>query len=634
MAFKISFEFLFVGKGEEGFVKNYFYELEDPKKREKTGQIFINLEVVNNPALGEEIGGVVFETAKQAFYANLEEVSYKRFEETLKAVNEIVHKMQQEKEFKFVPNVNVIIGAIVNGELFLSQAGDAEAYLVRRRHVSVISEGLSEDKGEDELFANIASGVLEVGDTIVFSSTRLLRFLTKNDLGRIFSAPQMREALETLKGQVNSEIANKASFLGLRVEPGYAVDSELIEEKKVIPKWTEFKWFREHWTKIQTVLSRSKRPAEKLKRWTWPRFHKEHILALLVILAVVLVAGVYSLKKRHDDNQRILGLEGKLSEVQEQINLAGTKGTYDKKQAGLILVKAEETALEVLNSGLMGAEARQRLEDIRTQRDQLDNIQRMETPEVLVDLTEKRANVVSLGLIPFDNHFYVFEYNALYEVMLDRVADPLTIDETEVVVSGAYFEDREALVFFTKQHNVIEYKDGRFAFMDTDDPVWHGGTAIEAYGKRIYLLSPEDNQIWRYERKRDKYTGGSGYNQTGDVSEGVDLAIDSSIYILKKTGEIERHYGGEKQELAIAKAPLEPMRMPVKLYTENGFDFLYVLDQAGKVLVFRKELDTGNLIYSHQYLFEDLTGLVDLYVDKDTNRLYLLDQSKVYQLSL
>ena len=641
MAFKINFEFLFVGKGEEGFVKNYFYELEEPKKREKTGQIFINLEVVNNPALGEEIGGVIFETAKRIFYAKPEDMSYNRFEETLKEVNAVLHKMQEDKEFKFLPNLNVIMGVVANGELFLSQAGDAEAYLIRRRHVSVISEGLSDEKKEHELFTNIASGALEVGDTIMFSSTRLLRFLTKNDLGRIFAAPRLMEALETLKSQVNSEITSKASFLGIRVEPAYEVDSEVAEETatepgvtRKIPNWVDLKWFRENWTKIQTKLSRSERPTEKLKKLSVFRLHREQIIALTVILVVILAASVYGLRKNYQDQKRMEELEGKLAQVQDQINLASTKGTYDKTQAGMLLTKAEEMALEVLNSGLLRNKVRQQLDEIQVQRDAVDKITRISDPTVLVDLAEKRSNVVALGIIPYDNHFYVFEYNALYEVMLDRVADPLTIDETDVVVAGAYFEDRDALVFLTKQHHTIEYKDGRFEFMDTDDPVWHGGNAVEAYSKRIYLLDAENNQIWRYERKRDKYTGATAYNTGGDVTSGMDLAIDASIYVVKSNGEIERFYGGEKEEMSIVKPPLEPMKEPVKIYTEFGFDFLYILDKTGTVYVFRKETDTGNLIYSHQYIFESLSELVDMYVDKDTNRLYLLDKSKVYQVDL
>ena len=52
------------------------------------------------------------------------------------------------------------------------------------------------------------------------------------------------------------------------------------------------------------------------------------------------------------------------------------------------------------------------------------------------------------------------------------------------------------------------------------------------------------------------------------------------------------------------------------------------------MFVYGKDLKTGNAAYTGQLVFPSLSGLRDLYVDKDSNKLYLLDASKVYEVDL
>ena len=62
---------------------------------------------------------------------------------------------------------------------------------------------------------------------------------------------------------------------------------------------------------------------------------------------------------------------------------------------------------------------------------------------------------------------------------------------------------------------------------------------------------------------------------------------------------------------------------------------IYVLDPAtSRVLVYYKDDKTGGATYSIQYIFEDLKDIRDIYVDKDTNKMYLMDASKVYEVVL
>jgi len=182
MSLRTQYEFLFIGRDEGSFVENYAYDLGEGG--DNSGKIFINLEIQNNPVDAEAIGETIFDTVRKTFFADLEQDPYVRFEDAIRKVNKALIQMKEEKVSKFIGNLHVLITAVVNNTLYLAQTGEAESYLIRRRLSSTISEGLN-DEGSEDTFSNIASGTLEAGDFVLFSSTRLLRYISKNDLARV-----------------------------------------------------------------------------------------------------------------------------------------------------------------------------------------------------------------------------------------------------------------------------------------------------------------------------------------------------------------------------------------------------------------------------------------------------------------
>ena len=123
----------------------------------------------------------------------------------------------------------------------------------------------------------------------------------------------------------------------------------------------------------------------------------------------------------------------------ELINEASTNGQFDKVKGSELLLTAEQKTLEVLNSKYLRGEAVKMLDSIQQNRDALDDIKRIKTPTVLVDFSEKRNNVSALGLLNLKDHLYGFEYNALYEIVLDKLQDLLTINDMETVILGTEY---------------------------------------------------------------------------------------------------------------------------------------------------------------------------------------------------
>lgn len=668
MALKASYEFLFFGRDDNSFLENYYYDLFQDLG-EKSGQIFINLEVQNNPADAEEIGGVIFETMQKVFFSSPEKDPYERFEMSLKEVNRILSEFKGEKFSGYIGNLNVIIAVVVGGTLYLSQSGDSEAYLIRKRYISVISEGLADESGSgDEVFSSIASGNLEEGDFVLFTSTRLLRYIGKSDLAKCVTKKGVQETLESIRDTVSTEILGRVGFTGVYFET--VSEAEVVEEEDHMTRsmlesdesktsgrresltgrfFTSFKGFRrgKRDEVFQGGGGRS-RFFELVSEWFssfWKGvfskgFGKDKILFALILVIIVLTVGIWFAKSNSATRAELEQLDEVLQSVQEKISEAETRGTYDKDSAKTILDKAYEDSMMVLNSGFYREKANMYLMQIEDVRDGLDNVERVEDVKVLVDLTSKREDVNALGLVSMKDRLFVFEYNALYEIVLDQVQDPLTIDDEETVIAATDFEDRDSIVFMTKSGKLIEYKGGTMSFLDTDDETFRKGVAIEDWSNRIYVLDAAEGQIWKYTYKgaRKKFGTAEPYlleDEEVDLKSSKDFAIDANLYVLDDKAEIQKFYGGSKVDFFITNAPFNVFKDPSIIYTNEKLDEVYVVDtREMRVLVFLKDANTGNLEYKKQFLFDIEGELRDVYIDPDAKKLYLLTPTKILEMDV
>lgn len=644
MKLRNQFEFLFVGKEEGSFLENYAYDLGEGE--EAAGQLFVTIEIQNNPADAEVIAETIFDSARKIFFSDLEKNTYERFEDALKEVNIQIEKFKEDTVSKFIGNLHVIIGVVAGQELHVSQTGDAEAYLIRKRYCSVISEGLSDPTAKtDETFSNIASGSLEPGDFVVFSTTRLLRYVSKTDFINMMKSHDLVESLSDLKDALTPEILSKIATIGMVFHEGL---SELsTTEKKGVREYLDDEkpsLVKRAKSKPSAVFGFLKTIGDKFMHYfnsalvglTSRKMTKDKILALLIVVIVLLTLVIWFVKNSGANQREIERLDQILVQVQEEINTASIRAISNKDAASEILTKAESDALEVLNSGHHRSKSNELLGIIQAEKSKLDNITFITDPKLIADLTSKRDNVSALGLIPYKDHVFAFEYNALYEILLDQIENPLTIDDNETVIDGAWDDDNDALVFITKSGKVITYDNGQFEFMDTADGEFRKGVAAETYNGRLYVLDNEGKQIWKYSRNRDQYGTADNYIAEGEFGANfIDLAIDGYIYVIMDDGNMLQFDRGVPTDFNIAKAPLDPIENPTKIYTELDLNKIFVLETSkNRVIVLDKDLNTGDAVYNGQLVFDNIGDVRDMYYDKDSQRLYLLDTQRLFEVTL
>jgi len=650
MSLKATYEFLFVGRDDNSFLENYYYDLFQDHG-ERGGQIFINLEVQGNPVDAEEIGSMIFQTMQKGFFEDVNKDPYDRFEYALKLVNKTLSVFQEQKVSNYIGDLNVIIAATVGDQLFVTQTGEAEAYLVRKRYVSVVSEGLSDDKG-DEIFSSIASGQIEVGDFVLFSSTRLLRYIGKTDLAQSVHRKDIVESLDDIKDSILTEILGRVALIGIQFsrvtkseESALLLQDDTVNKGAMESSENHISVQRE--TLTGKFFSSARKYKNKVKSTnidfgkigSWfsnlykslfsKGFGKDKILALLILLIFVLVIGIFFASGKRSDREEIERLDTVLEGVQDRIAEAETKAAISKETAQELLDQAYVDAKSVLDSGDYREKAGLLISEIEEARDVLNGVKRIEVPMVYVNLSEKYEGINPLGFVNVDDKVYIYDTQNIYEIVVDQVQDSLVIDENETVVAATGFDNRNSVVFLTESGKLIEYDGGTMSFMDSEDGSFRKGVKLDDWSNKLYILDNTEGQIWKYtyQASRNAFASPDAYVlDDTDLKSAVDISIDGSIYALSDNSDLMKFYAGNKEEFFINDYPTSSLVNPSALFVEEDSDYAYILDSSeNRVMVLIKDSSNGHMNYVSQYLFETDGEIRDLYVEG--NVMYLISSA-------
>ena len=552
-----------------------------------------------------------------------------------------------------VQEVHAIVGIIdKTGVLHVSHAGRAEAYVVRSGSASQITEY---SRGKPTLaFVHIASGALEQRDVIIFSTQRLLRTVTPAQLSQL--AQRDEHLLDELVVELESEREQAAlgilhvSGRGGKEASGKPVRSAGRKRRK------------RGASALSAVLSNAADVTSRVSDYVPAgipgrlqeffggfvddlrnpkRKRRAHLLLLAGTLAAFLIVwAVVNLGTSSQKKQTREELQVRLEEVDQLIRTAENRRlSGEMDSANAILEQAEQRAKQVMDneSNLFRAESLDLLERIRTKREEINNIVRL-APRQIVNLSTKNKDVDAQGIIGLpDGEFVAYDRQDLYRVLLNTVEDPERLVEDELILDGDDFPRYQTMVFQTTDNSVVELINGQATAMKTEDAAgWIKGTDIESYLRFLYVLSPENNQIYKYERLANRYTAPAEYNVNGDLAGAMDMTIDGNIYILKEGGSIVKLLRGEVKPFTIRHLPEEALKNATRIF--KVFDgHLYFLDPvAARVLVATDGGGSGEGSYVKQYILEsDQVGeLRDLFVDEEETTLYIVDEKRIHAIDL
>ncbi len=635
-------------------------------------------------SIAETIFGAVVDT----FERNTTSDPYDRFEDALKNANREIKKLSPN--LKKTPDIVIAFFDFHN--LYLTQSGESEVYLLRNATVSQISE--SSDDG-DAFFLNILSGQVAIEDTILLTSTRLLRVITHSQLADMFSRSDFDDSVRSLRqfltmhseedilistiGIGKKSNVGSAGFLSKMVskishsesapkaelvsEPESELEQEAEEEQLNIPEpeeLTEEEPVREEEEESlfsdddfedipeekpsTPLINDLSTPAPLVAKRAplrksislpnqLPSRKKMMIIAGSILGILVVVLGIRWIMNFESESEALLREQLDVArEARQQADTFLLQG--DRQSAGEQLEQARNAVRQVLSSESRSfrSDAQFLLADIEEKQLQVENAKKAEI-NLVADFSTKNDAVEAIGLLDLRGTHFGFDQNMVYKTVRNLVEKGVKVSEKENIIAGGVQEDQNTLVFLTDLPRIIEYKDGIVTPMTTTDETWKNGLSLQTYGKYLYVLDPVENQIWKYERSRSKYTGASPYNKGADLSQAISFAIDGAVYVLSADGSIQKTFRGEKVDFRFRDLPSKPFSgNNLKLYTNANLDFLYVLDpDNSRILVFTKGDQFAT--YKKQILF-DLPNVRDFVIDDAGQRATVIAGDKTYEMSL
>lgn len=584
-----------------------------------------------------------------------------RLDSALKELNGLLKAFLVSKA---IDDVHMLVAILSpDGQLHVSSAGRAEAYLIRRGTASQITEYTSGKP--TPAFVHISSGTVESRDSVVFCTQRLLRALTPAQLAQ--SVQHQERAVESIIRALEAEHEHGAiAFLRLEsahAEAPAAAPARTRSSRRSAPAdtdWTNLAPVAAAgglWEKavgamrglrlpdIAKVRAAKEAAAGFLSDLTNPQHRrKAHLLLLAGSMSALLVVWVavhlFTMSERSKTNSELEKLVGQIS---SQIQAADSRRLIgDVAAANEILTQAEEEAKKVMDteSSTFRQQGLDLLDAIHSKYAEVNNIIRVVPPTMLANLASRNADVSARGLINMgQGELYVFDAQNAYRVLQNSVETPTQVAgaDGETISDAAALERFQTAAFLLSTGGVAELTDGRIAPMKTDDAAgWVRGVAMQAYLRYLYILSPEQKQIYKYERLTNRYGPPVGYNVNGDLTGAIDMTIDSNIYVLKEGGSVVKLYRGEVQPFVVRRAPDGVFAGVTKLTKAPNGNFYFLDPVNHRVIVTSDGGATGESVYLRQYVLEgeQVGELKDLVVDGDDTRLYVIDDKRLYVIDL
>ncbi len=356
------------------------------------------------------------------------------------------------------------------------------------------------------------------------------------------------------------------------------------------------------------------------------------LVGLAVVVTFALSQGIYTTAVSRFDSQQSLEHEQLFSEISQDILKAEAALTYDNTDGAKELLAEAQTTLNSIDTRDDDELAKidELQQDINTQLQETRNIVTLSDPTVVGQIAEAVPGANPAGLTLRNDFLYtedtatkqIFEINHTDNTVVPTQPEDITHtwldlaqDETDLLLLAS----NNSLDIFDTINDSISNQS--FALAEdaniTDTTVYDG---------RYYLLDIGNSQIYRATSNGVQFgTPGAWITDDTDVSNGVALAIDGYIYVLRSDGTMTKMLQGDRQDWALAT--IEPaLTSATDLWTSSDSDTLYVLDaNQQRVVTFTKD---GEFLY--QYTSPSFTDLKDIVVDPGANTIYVLNGTTVY----
>jgi len=328
-----------------------------------------------------------------------------------------------------------------------------------------------------------------------------------------------------------------------------------------------------------------------------------------------------------------------LTSIDLKINEGKAAVLYDRDKARQAFLDAR-TLLDSIakNSDTYKKRGAEIANTISTQLKIVNNVITLDAPSPVLDFTTLGNKVHVEQMILLGASLYGFDLDtaSVYRGNLENQEESTTIIDTN---GGKHFTGVSKASPGT---GIVAFSDQSFALFnpvaETLEPLAlsyqvtdRNIVDILLFGVRLYTLDTNNNQIFRHQKTGATFAAATSWvsDSSVDLSKAVSFAIDGEIYVLNANGTVTKLSAGDRVDFALST--IDPaLTSAERIFTDENTAHLYVLDKANKrVVQFGKD---GKPVA--QYASDAFAKASDMIVDEANKKMYILSDSKVYQVEI
>jgi len=367
-------------------------------------------------------------------------------------------------------------------------------------------------------------------------------------------------------------------------------------------------------------------------------FKKENRKYLYTFLLLVLILTSYlkivsnnknrdSIKQQNDAKYALEQAEASLQKANEDISLGRSNGMETLSQALDYLSQAENNPATL--------ESAQKIKkDIYSKIDGITNTIRLSNPSAIFSFN----HAVSVTAISGSVIYGITEDGKIYFTDA-RDKDPRLISAIDSTfgkpLSASYSENTGLLYILTDKPTIWAFdplaQSG--AEIEVTESSWEAGNAITTYSTNLYLLDSVNGKIWRHSKNGQKFNKGVSYAGNSNAAlNGVSLAIDGSIYVLKEDSTIVKFSHGTSDTNFSLQNPPQPdskISKAESIITDSDSQNIYILDSdQNRILEFAKD---GKFVKQYRLEGKDISSFQ---INPRVQKMWVFCQNEVFEIDL
>jgi hypothetical protein len=359
-------------------------------------------------------------------------------------------------------------------------------------------------------------------------------------------------------------------------------------------------------------------------------------LGIAVLVLAIFFLNLQSIKKE----QKKTAIESQISSttlaIGEKLDKIEAMLLYNNEEGAKTVLDEIGGLFQILDSSGYSETTSSSTKSLKDRFDSFDekirHISKITNPQILADLSAIVQNISLSSFYLGEKAAIVLDNSKQYLYRIgfkDKIAMAIS-DPSVVPPLSLDSEDKDGNLFLAASNSILRIDGASEAItssaFDPEKIVSKKIKRCAPYLDRLYCLFNDEPQIKRFSRTSGSYSGLADWISDGtSVAEGVDIAIDGSVYVLKNDGSAVKYLQGRVVNFSLdAINPAVKNAQRIRLSKDGNF--IYITEPGkNRLIVF-----SGKGKYLLQYQFPSDSRISDAMASQNDKRIYYLSGSKIY----